>query len=330
MSRVKPVSLLILLVLTLALAWPFPLAQAQGGNLLNNPGFEGFYRSYSYGSAAADLVLEFRVADGWTPWYRPQAAGDPGWRYRRPEYRPASYSYNGSAAQQFFTSFGTHQAGVYQRVTGATAGQTYHFDIAAYIWSSNHQNFFRSEDPGNASVRVGIDPAGGTNPYAASVVWSPFSTFYDEWRVLSVAATAQGRALTVFVWSQQEFPVIHNDVALDEAFLGLGGVASAPVAETADEAVPAPQEAAAEGPASAPINAAPTGITFTPDVNVRLRSTVYGPMLTLIPAGVPVAALGRSADLNWTLVEYEGQQGWVGSWLGSYSSDFEGLPVVTP
>jgi hypothetical protein len=327
MSRLKPMSLMILLALALTLVWPFPAAFAQGGNLLANPGFEGFYRSFSYGSSVDQLVREFRVADGWNPWYRPHADGDPGWRYRRPEYRPASYSYNGSAAQQFFTSFGTHQAGLYQRVNNAVPGQNYRFSIAAYIWSSNHENFYRSENPGEASVRVGIDPSGGTNPYAASVVWSPFSTFYDEWRMLSVDATAQSRALTVFVWSEQAYPVVHNDVAVDEAYLGVGGAGSPATEETTAADA---EEAAPEAPAAPAIPASPTGITLTPDVNVRMRATVYGQMLAVIPAGMPVVVLGRSEDLNWTLVEYEGQQGWVGSWLGNYSGDFESLPVVTP
>lgn len=325
MKQVRVWGLGALWMLLLALV---PAVAAQGGNLLNNPGFEGFYRSYNYGSTIDQLVLEFRVADGWTPWFRPQAAGDPGWRYRRPEYRPASYSYNGSAAQQFFTSFGTHQAGLLQRVATATPGQTYRFSIAAYIWSSNEENTQRSAVPGDARVRVGIDPAGGTNPYASSVVWSPFATFYDTWRVLSVDAVASSRSLTVFVWSEQTFPVVHNDVALDEAYLGLASGAPAsdePEVESAAAVEPAsPEPAAPVSPAS------PTGITLVSDANLRLRATVYGRTLSVIPAGTPVAVLGRSPDRNWTLVEYNGQQGWVASWIGAYSGSFDALPEVTP
>ncbi len=325
MKQVRFWGVSMLLVLLLGIV---PVAVGQGGNLLNNPGFEGFYRSYNYGNTIDQLVLEFRVADGWTPWFRPQAAGDPGWRYRRPEYRPASYSYNGSAAQQFFTSFGTHQAGLFQRVTNATPGQTYRFSIAAYIWSSNEENVLQSTVPGDARVRVGIDPNGGTNPYASSVVWSPFATFYDSWRVLAVDAVAGSRSLTVFVWSEQTFPVVHNDVALDEAYLGLASGAPVPGASDG-ESEPGVEEAVPQ-PAVPIAPASPTGITLTADTNLRMRATIYGSTLGVIPAGTPVLALGRSPDRNWTLVEYNGQQGWVASWIGVYSASFDTLPEIAP
>lgn len=327
----------VFLLLLVALPVTGPAAAQGGGNLLANPGFEGFYRSHG---SDAGLVLEFRVADGWSPWFRQQGPADPEWQYRRPEYRPGSYSYNGSASQQFFTSYGTHQAGLFQQVRGLLAGQTYRFSLAMYVWSSMGGDFFRSEQPGVVSVRVGIDPSGGTNPYAASVVWSPFATFYDEWRVLTVDAAARSSRATVFVWSSAQYPVVHNDVAVDEAYFGLA--AHAPVAgyrpaaagdslavvePTADDS-PAVAELPAP-PAEAPVAALSAGeITVTVDANVRMRASLYGQVLDVIPAGTTVAALGRSADLNWTAVTYNGQQGWIGSWLGQYSRPFEDLPVV--
>ncbi len=335
MTRRHLLGMLSVVLLVLAALPAIGSVAAQGGgNLLANPGFEGFYRSYGSG---ADLVLEFRVADGWAPWFRRQGPADPEWQYRRPEYRPGSYSYNGSASQQFFTSYGTHQAGLFQQVRGVVAGQTYRFSLAMYIWSSMGGDFYRSEQPGVVSVRVGIDPAGGTNPYAASVVWSPFATFYDEWRVLAVDAVAQSSRASVFVWSSAQYPVVHNDVAVDDAYFGLAAHAPVAAGEPAVPESPAPAadmaEQAAEPPAEAPVAPglsvlSPGETTVTVDANVRLRATVYGQVLDVIPAGMTVAALGRSADLNWTAVEYNGQQGWIGSWLGQYSQPFEELPVV--
>lgn len=327
MQHARKITGLLALVILMAVVVP---VYAQGGtNLVANPGFEGFYRSFDYGNAGPGLVLEFRVADGWQPWFRQQAAGDPEWQYRRPEYRPASYSYNGSAAQQFFTSFSTHQAGLYQRVTGVVPGRTYRFSLATYIWSSMGGDFFRSEQPGGVSVRVGVDPTGGTNPYAGSVVWSPFATFYDEWRVLSVDVAAQTNAATVFVWSSQQYPVVHNDVAVDEAYFGLSS--GAPV--SADVAAAAPSEAVAapvENTAPVSINppASPTGVTVTVDGNVRVRDRLYGQVVTVMPGGASAAVLGRSDDRNWTYVEFENTRGWIGSWLGRYSTAFDSVPVV--
>ncbi len=319
--------LLLLLVIAL-LPSPF-VATAQGGsNLLNNPGFEGHYQSYRYGNG--ELVLEFRIADGWHPWYRAHTAGDPSWAYRRPEYRPASYSYNGTMAQQFFASFGMHEAGLWQRVETAVPDQAYRFSIAAYVWSSSEDDPFRSVDPGLATVRVGIDPTGGINPYMDTVVWSPLATFYDEWQVLAVEAVAQSNAITVFFWSSQEYGVEHNDVAVDEAVLMPVDAVTLPsadvVAAAEVEAPPVAEEAVAptaEAPAPSP-----TGVVLYGDVNLKLRERPYAAVIGVIPAGVPVSVLGRSDDRNWAMVSYEGQVGWVGSWLATYSSPFDDLPVI--
>ena len=289
-------------------------ALAQGGpNLLNNPGFEGQYVPYTYPDGTR--IGEFHIAAGWNPWFNEGL--------RRPEYKPGNYSYNGSASQQYFTSYSVHQAGLWQRVENATPGRTYRFSVAVYVWSSSEGDIYTSVQPGNVNVRVGIDPTGGISPYASTVVWSPFAMFYDQWRVLSVDAVAQSNALTVFVWSQPEFPVLHNDIALDEAYLGEAAPAPAPAQPAAPAAHQAQQPAALAQP-----TAAPDAITMRPLDDLRLRASIYGDTLDVIPAGFPVIVLGRMADRNWALVEYDGQQGWVASWLGRYSAAFDAIPVV--
>lgn len=344
MSRLSRALALLLLT---ALLLPLTLVSAQDGgavtgpNLLYNPGFEGFYQSYRYGPSIEDLVLEFRIADGWNPWFRQQSPEDPAWRNRRPEYRPSSYNYNGTAAQQFFTSFSTHEAGLWQQVTNATPGETYRFSIAAYVWSSMGEDLFHSERPGGVALRVGIDPTGGGNPYAETVAWSLFSTFYDEWRVLSVDTVAQSNAVTVFVWSQHASPATHNDIALDEAFLGTIDPSAAVVveaatgadttSEAAEEAAPAEESVAADTPADEPA-AADQAVTGAPSlvsaVPLRVRARPYARAVDLLPAGTRVPVLGRNSDGNYALVEYNGQQGWVASWLADFSVEFETLPVL--
>ncbi len=289
-------------------------ALAQGGpNLLNNPGFEGQYVPYTYPDGTR--IGEFHIAAGWNPWFNEGL--------RRPEYKPGNYSYNGSASQQYFTSYSVHQAGLWQRVENATPGRTYRFSVAVYVWSSSEGDIYTSVQPGNVNVRVGIDPTGGISPYASTVIWSPFAMFYDQWRVLSVDAVAQSNALTVFVWSQPEFPVLHNDIALDEAYLGEVAPAPAPTQPAAPAVHQAQQPAAFTQP-----TAAPDAITMRPIDDLRLRASIYGDTLDVIPAGFPVIVLGRTADRNWALVEYDGQQGWVASWLGRYSTAFDAIPVV--
>lgn len=326
-----PRSILVLLILALTLLLlPVWAAQGQGGgNLLLNPGFEGGYESYYY--ANGEFVSEFRIAWGWNPWYRPHRDGEPLRFYRRPEYRPGTYSYNGTMSQQYFTSFGTHQAGLIQKIESAVPGEVYRFGVAVYVWSSEHGNFYQSVEPGGVHVRVGIDPTGGVNPWAEEVVWSPFAEFYDEWRVLTVDAEALSNELTVYIWSQVDNPVEHNDVAVDEAYLGLAADAPVMVDESIWDAGNGAETAAAESPPTETdtLQASPTtGTTYTGVVDLRLRERPRGQVLGVIPAGTAVDVIGRSEDRDWVLVRYNGQEGWVGSWLGQFSTPFDDLPIV--
>jgi hypothetical protein len=217
-----------------------------------------------------------------------------------------------------------------QRIESATPGKTYRFSLAVYVWSSSEGDIWHSVLPGAVSVRVGIDPTGGINPYAPGVVWSPFSMFYDEWRVLAVDAVARSNAMTVFLWSQQLYPVQHNDVAVDEAYLGLAGPGTAaPAADTStDSAQPAEQPPAAAPAASQAQVGEPTDILFTTYDYLNLREQPYGTILDVIPYKARVPVFGRSADERWVLVEYEGQRGWVAAWLGSFTRSPENLPVI--
>lgn len=318
---------------------PVSSSSAQGGsNLLNNPGFEGPYNSYNVGDTNGDgipeIVWEFRIASGWSPWWREQAAGDAGWANRRPEYRPASYSYNSTAAQQYFTSFGTHQAGLWQQAVGIAPGETYRLTLAVYLWSSSGSNLFRSENPGGLRARVGLDPAGGVNPYAPGVVWSDWYTTYDTWTVLSVEAVSQAEAITAFVWSEADFPVEHNDVAIDEAVLVSLGAAEAAEPAPAADSTPAAADsapAAAAAADAAAVDTAPaaaTAPTLSSGWNLRLRVRPAAAAVDAIPAGTVVPVLGRSADRNWVYVEFNGQRGWVASWLAQFSVPFDDLPVA--
>jgi hypothetical protein len=47
--------------------------------------------------------------------------------------------------------------------------------------------------------RVGTDPTGGTDPTAATVVWSAPSTTENTWQQMTVSATAQAPVVTVFI-----------------------------------------------------------------------------------------------------------------------------------
>jgi LysM repeat protein len=203
-----------LLIAALAgLSLPLDSAAAyQGGNLLQNPGFEGQYVSIN-----GDASL--RVAPNWQPWSIPP--GDSSAINARPEYKPAPANRirSGSAAQEYNTFFATHTGGVYQRVP-VTPNTELRFSIFVYVWSSgSFSNPDVSQDPNEVIVSVGIDPLGGTDGTSSTIVWSADAEFYDEYRELSIAASSQSTAVTVFVRSAPQGFVGTSNIYLDDALL---------------------------------------------------------------------------------------------------------------
>jgi LysM repeat protein len=204
---------------------------AQGQNLLTNPGFEGSFTSYT------DATPARQVAQGWVPWYI--GGGQSASENVYPEYYPASdvsdglgkpRIRSGNEAQQYFSFFATHDGGIYQRVTGITAGAQLTFSAYVYVWSSTFDDLDKSEDPGGVVVQVGIDPTGGTNGESASIVWSSPAVQYDAYNQYTVTTTASGTAVTVFVRSTVSTPVKNNNIYVDDASLTAGGGSQPPTA----------------------------------------------------------------------------------------------------
>lgn len=225
-------------------------AQAQGANLLRNPSFEeGFYTfdpdDYAwvalYGSQRADC----RTSDGqnlpcntaqtplgWIPWWISHADGDPDWKNRMPEYKPATHPFanrlhSGNFAAQYFTFHSTHTAGLLQVVT-VPANAEVQFSIWGQAWSSASDSDF-SDFPTTVNMRIGLDPTGGTNPYNAAIVWSDYKQPYDSYQQFSVSARAQGDKVTVFTISSPDEARKHNDIYWDDASLVVTGQGTAPL-----------------------------------------------------------------------------------------------------
>jgi len=264
-----------LLVLSLISLVPGGVAHAWQGpaNLLNNPSFEGDYFSWSG-------IPEVYVAHGWTPWWRPRRDADPPAYYHRPEYKQANgYIYpdrvhSGAAAQQWFTFFSTHEAGMYQQVADVNPGSRYRFTVWAQVWSSSESNPDSSTNPAYPNLQVGIDPTGSWNPFGGSVVWSGTYAFYDAWGQLAVEAIARNHVITVFMRSEPNFPVKHNDMYWDDAELVAVGQSSAPIQATATSAPASASPTPAGPPASAPTCAPvpPDWVVYT----VQSGDTLWG------------------------------------------------------
>jgi len=217
----------------------------QSHNLLTNPGFEGDYVAQS---------SSVQVARGWTAWWIPHQEGQPDWQNQQPNFEPSSHPdrvHGGSQAQILATFFGTHVAGVYQRVS-VTAGADLRFSAYGKGWTST------SDDPLNVSVggadlrmRAGIDPLGGTDPFSPNVIWSSQVNAADSWVRFEAYARAQSTTVTVFVYSAPHDARRHNDVFWDDAELvSLSGAAAA----TAQASYPTPTPA--------PIVFTPTPVTI--------------------------------------------------------------------
>jgi hypothetical protein len=175
--------------------------------------------------------------------------------YDQPEGRDARTAdrvRSGDKAWMFFTFNRRHWAGLYQQVQ-VEEGQRLRFTAYAHAWS-NHCGVEDGGHPGdpawsdgagyeqvawrealnlpyntdnpqtdakpNFSFALGIDPTGGTNPNADSVIWGDAYHIYNGYvKQLEVEAVANSDTVTVFIESQTLWAFKHNDAYIDDAEL---------------------------------------------------------------------------------------------------------------
>lgn len=189
---------------------------------------------------------------GWITWFKHNAS------FAQPEVTDAWLAqderrvHSGQKACHLFTFGKLHDAGLLQQVE-VPQGATITFSIYAQAWSNHKDNLDDfphpddgrwsegtlvgygevelSEDEipplngspqndanGNISFSVGIDPTGGVDPYAGTVVWGDVLYSYNaHHRLPEVKAVAQSNIITVFVRSMTLWPFKHNDVYYDDA-----------------------------------------------------------------------------------------------------------------
>ena len=274
--RLIPLSLIAILLFVGLATSIQPQASAQGENLLTNPGFEGQYASYFPVTDAQKEACPHgecttaQMPAGWLPWWVPQTENDLPEINRMPEWKPvcpyqpcpfAERLHGGTQAMQYFTFHSTHTAGAWQRVT-VPNNAIVKFSIWGQIWSSATDATY-SDFPSPVTMKVGIDPLGGSNPFAGSVVWSGSAQPYDAYQLFEVEASAQGETVTVFMWSQPTEARKHNDVYWDDASLVVVGQGSG---------APASSSGGSSGSA-APV-VIQSGPTSTPDANGEVYSEV--------------------------------------------------------
>ncbi|GAB4474836.1 MAG: hypothetical protein Kow00124_15240 [Anaerolineae bacterium] len=235
-------ALIVALMLTAQLALGAPVAQS--GNLLQNPSFEGqVYDAYGGGTAIIPL--------GWEPFYR-DTRPNYEMELHPPHVRTGTYS------ARFYTAYSVHDAGLLQQVQNVTPGATYRFSAWVLAWSTENPVV---DTPSTSTMEtlVGIDPNGGKDPWAASVVWGSNRTM-DAFTQIVVEAKANASTITVFLRAKPDWPVARNDTFWDDA-------------ELIQTAGPAVTQTA---PTQAPATTSPgTGGTLaTPDATGRIVHTV--------------------------------------------------------
>ena len=229
---------LVLIALTLMTTTPLYVpASAQGGNLLQDPSFEGTYVNRGRSNLNTPANWPIWLADG------PRNFD---WQNRADKVTAFPHNngpevHSGSASLNLDGGYVTYTAAVYQQV-GVTPGTNLTGSAWARIKTCNLAPGFDncgSAVESGAFVKVGIDPNGGTDPNSPSIVWSANFAPHDNYQQGTVTATAAGPTATLFIYTTQASPATLNRAWFDDAVLSVGGAGgSAPPVPGQPTAVP--------------------------------------------------------------------------------------------
>jgi hypothetical protein len=212
---------------------------AESGQPLN-PGFEGVvcrpgsalgWCDDNETRATADGRIHERIStpQGWVTWWRKD--GD----YGTPEVKviprvdpyigPPARVRSGNYAVLYFSQHRLQDGGLYQRVDGLEPGSTVVLTAHAHGWACDEDGPpYTCADPWTQTFQVGIEPNGGTDPFSASVVWSPERQSPDTYGLIGPAAAKVGPAgsVTIFLRARSRSALKHLDAYWDDASLIVG------------------------------------------------------------------------------------------------------------
>jgi hypothetical protein len=164
-------------------------------NLLNNPGLEDYDPPYRQWHG-----VDAQVASGWERfWYDdPEPAWMDGIVYDQSPFGCQCWveRIEGETAQ-FLVSYNPYQAGILQRVTGLTPGVGYGFHA---VLLTIYGGAGTPVVPNRMFKQIGVDPTGGTDPQAPTVIWTAPNGEDKAWDLQQrTSFWAEGTAATVFV-----------------------------------------------------------------------------------------------------------------------------------
>jgi uncharacterized protein YraI len=293
-----------LVILTLLVVFVLSVGgfAAAQDNLLLNPGFED-ERTTSVAVDPDAAGISFNAPVGWggnVPIPTVSGADYPVGFPHRVFKRSGTFGFQMGRGGAIYT------ASLFQRVESVLSGLEVEAGAASYA------------EGDTGMTRIGIHPAGITNPFDPGTVWSDFNTERNTWRDLRVTTTATGTAVTVFLWGSSDAPANPNAAYFDDAFLRvIGGEAVAPP-PSEDPAAVAGDPAAGAAPGVA---APPPGIPVPQPGDLINVIIPYGNLNVRSGAGTSFGKIGliSSPDAyqllseveNWYQINYNGQIGFV-------------------
>jgi hypothetical protein len=225
-----PAAALLLLLVALLLAVPVAGAEdpppalnsaldSSDYQLLVNPGVEVYDPPYAQFDGK-----DCQVASGWQRFWDGDLP-EPCWMDCRVFAAGGWVERIEGDTSQLLVSTEPYDAGIRQTVSGLAPGVGYGFHAAML---TIYQSSAPPDVDGTMIKQVGLDPAGGTDPGAPTVVWSePDDNDEGPWAVdLRTSAFAQGPAMTVFI------RVVSPHPAGDLPYVNLGFLDSAILART--------------------------------------------------------------------------------------------------
>jgi len=204
----------------------------------------------------------------------------------------------GAPSLRMWSNGGTFKAGIYTQVAGVQPGVAYKASLG---WAAPNE-------PDAFGRQLGIDPTGGTDPTAPTVVWGPMHrgpgriVNYPpgEGPNIDVSAVAQANTITLFILVDHNYSTGDNYIFLDAVSLFVD-----PVQPTATPVPPAPTSPPPT-PTAVPPTATPEP-TPTPTVTPTRTATATAtatdtatPTATFTPTSTPTSSPTPSATLTPT------------------------------
>jgi uncharacterized protein YraI len=198
--------------------------------------------------------------------------------------------------------------GLYQIVRDVTPGTRLRFSVWVNLLTTNSNilPLSSAREPGGLRARACIHTTGNVfltpNLNDPAVVCSDWIRPYDTWGEAVVEATAAMNVITVIVDATADYPVIHNDVHVDDASLVVVGGAP-----TNAQPTPSPSQPSAAIAAES----APAVTVKMPTANIRAAPSFDGAIITQVGLGTRLPVRAYTADFAWWQVEFSGAPGGV-------------------